>query len=725
MLKLDNVRTLEGLTVHGDDQSDHTFYILPERPTISRLPTGGLALRFVEYGQLREDGGKKFGGFVAFDTDLSVPDAAQQKIVQALQAEVDQRYQGRQPPAVKIAPISWLDGTVSLNLQKGTLIESITAAARPSLVGTNIACFSLELSELGTAIFKETLSTGSASAIQVIYHLKFYGRLPEMHAWGTWNASEFYSFFQDVNTEDNFWCEDSYTEIQSSSRYKNDVTKTGFTFTANPDLSSEDQARFEESIRAAINTQLNDAVQRNLLQAIADVDPSVKELQEGQDIEDIRRQISKTQIANVRVEWTEAKAIVTAKDPQGMLPTITTMTDAEGNALKWEDYYSKINVDEFLKTVQVTVQVNADFADLPIHSVEVKLKYPHGPNAKTQEFTFTKADDVKKFETFVHNGIRKVFYSYKVNFKNSAFSFQSAERETDDTNLVIDVDDLGVLSVDINDGDINFDQVARALIVVKYDGASPVESRFNMTASEKEFKLREIIKEPRTKPIRYQVTYEMADGRQIPSPEKTQNGKALFINDPFAAQRTISVRAAGNLDTDISMITLDVIYNDEANKHSARKTINLSKDLPTDDWSFPTIDDLSGKISYEGQISRVDGTTTPIPKQDAKGSIIVVGDVVQDFLEIAVAPDLIDWDVVKLVNVVLHYVDPANQVDERFEARFKPGDSEKSWKVPQKDKTVSQYQSTVTFFLKDGTRQTVGPVNENGLTVFPELAING
>ena len=58
-----------------------------------------------------------------------------------------------------------------------------------------------------------------------------YVSLPEMHAWGTWNASEFYSFFQDVNTEDNFWSEDSYTEIVSSSRYKSDVTKTGFDFT--------------------------------------------------------------------------------------------------------------------------------------------------------------------------------------------------------------------------------------------------------------------------------------------------------------------------------------------------------------------------------------------------------------------------------------------------------------------------------------------------------------
>lgn len=721
MLKLDNVRMIEGLTVHGDDQSDHTFYIMPNRPTFSKLPTGGLALRFVEYGQLRVSGEKKFGGFVAFDTDLSLPDATVANITQALQAEVAALYQGRQAPAVLVAPVTWLDGTVSLNLQQGALVETINAAAHPSLVGSNIACFSLELSELGTAIFKDTLSTGAASMIQVEYSLKFYARLPEMVAWGTWNASEFYSFFQDVNTEDNFWSEDSYTEIQSSSRYKNDVTKTHFQFVGNPNFSAEEQNALESEVRAAINQQLAEAVERNLLQAATAVDPNVKELREGEDIEDIRRTVNSTQIANVRVEWSEAKAIITDRHPKGMLPTITTMTDAQGAVLKWEDYYSKINVDEFLKTVQVTVQVNADFAELPIHSVEVKLRYPHGPNAKTQEFTFDAPDDVERFETFVHDGIRKVFYSYVVNFKNSAFTFESEEEETDDTNLVINVDDLGVLALDITDGDINFTQVQRAQIVVRYEGAVPIENRYNMTTDEREFKLREVIKEPRSKPVKYQVTYEMADGRQIAGPESSQDGKVLFVNDPFAAQRTVSLRAAGDLDNEIAMITVDLAYLDDENDYTQRKTVNLSKLLPTDDWSFPAVDDLVGKVVYSGQVSRVDGTTTPIPEQEAKGSVIVLGDVVQDFLEIAVVPDLIDWTRAKLVNVSLLYEDEDNEVNERFEVRFKNGDAEKTWKVPQKDKSVTGFTSTITYFLSDGNREVVGPKDETGLSVFPEI----
>src|SRR5690606_20476054 len=151
----------------------------------------------------------------------------------------------------------------------------------------NVASFMMELSELGTAIFKETLSKGIASGVQVIYKLNYYGRLPAMTARGIWHASEFYSFFQDINTEDNFWSEDSYTEIVSTSRYKNDVTETHFEFVQNPNLKAEDQAKLEADIRSIITKQLEAAVQRNLLKEIAEVDPNTKELREGQDIEDV------------------------------------------------------------------------------------------------------------------------------------------------------------------------------------------------------------------------------------------------------------------------------------------------------------------------------------------------------------------------------------------------------------------------------------------------------
>lgn len=722
MLKLDDIRLVEGMQVHGDSENDHTFYIMPQTPTFARMATGDLALRFVEYGQLREDGGKKFGGFVAFDVQLAVPAEKEQAIRAKLQEEVAARHQGRQAPTVVIAPIVWTGGTVDLLLsENGVVVEKLKGPGSPSLVSLNVAAFMIELTELGTAIFKDTLSSGSASGVQVVYHLDYYAQLPEMTARGEWHAEEFYKFSQDINTEDRFWSEDAYTEILESSRWKNDITTTEFNFVQDPNLKPEDQAKLESDITAAINQLLNEKVEKNLMEAIKEIDPDVKSLHKDQDIEDIKRVINKTQVSNVVVGWKSKKTIVTTNHPQGMLPSVTSLRDADGSPLVWEDYYSKISVDEFLKTLQVSVQVNADFERLPIHSVEVKLRYPHGPNAKTQEFSFTQADQVQKFEAFVHEGIRKYSWSYTVNYRNSSHTFQSEEIESDDTLLNVNVDDLGILALDIVDGDINFAQVPLARIEVSYDGAAPVQSRFNMTAEEKEFTLREIIRSPRTNPVNYRINYRMSDGREILGPQKEEHGKVLSVDDPFTSVKTVGFRAVGNLQTEISTILLSATYRDDAHDYTQEQNVNLSGAQPFFDWSFPVIDEETGKVTYSGTVNLADGTVRDVPETIAERSVIQAGIVTADFLEVSIVPDLVDWNLVKMVNASLSYKDSANSVNERADFLFRSGDSSKVWKIPLKDASKTDYESTVTYFLNDGTRKVTGPEPGTSLTVFLEL----
>ncbi len=103
---------------------------------------------------------------------------------------------------------------------------------------------------------------------------------------------------------------------------------------------------------------------------------------------------------------------------------------------------------------------------------------------------------MEKIEFLAHEGIRKYFRSYQVNFENSAFVFQSPEEEVDDNELTISVDDLGILALDVVNGDINFEQVSRAPTCgsgTHRDGAAPIEKLFNLTETEKEFKVREVI----------------------------------------------------------------------------------------------------------------------------------------------------------------------------------------------------------------------------------------
>ncbi|MET9023691.1 hypothetical protein ABZV93_27330 [Actinopolymorpha sp. NPDC004070] len=711
MLKLDNVRTIESHQVHGDDDParPNVFYVLPRFPRIARLENGGLALRFVEYDAIRVDGDSQFGGFVAFDTDLGLLPETEDKIRQKLQEEVNARFGGN-GPKVELQTVPWLSGAVRLVLQQdGKIVERISGATTPSLTGDNTACFFLELTVLGTAIFKETLSKGTSSAIQVVYDLDHYCRLPQAHAWGTWHSSAFYSFWQDVDTEDNFWSEDSYTEITRSSRYQNEVTETHFDLVEDPNLPQDQRAQFDSWVHELITKQLEAGVQRNLLQAIQAVDPSVKEWTEGQDIEDVHREVTNTQISDVRVEWTEAKAIVRRISPNGSLPTVTSLKGPDGQPLKWEDYYSKVSVDEFLRTLRLSIRVDADFPGYGITLVEVKVRYPHGENAKTVEATFTKDDAGKpqKAEFIVADKIRTFFWSYTVHFEGDTPAWTSAEVEDDGTDLNVKLANLPVLKLDIVNGDVNFDQVSRARVRVRYEGGDrPVERFFNLTANEAAHKLLEVIGKPRTGDVTYQTTYTMkGDGREIAGPELTTDADIISVDDPFRALKTITFVAVGDLQNDIGDISLQATYAEPDNGYQQTFGVTLSGEGKTfDTWTFPTIDEAKGKLSYQATIGHRDGTSEDVDVADAKGTRFEVGRKFADKLDVQLVPDLLDWTKLKLVNVSLRYDGSTPPKTDDF--LFRSSDTAaKAWTVFLAQGAPASYSYTATYFLLDGTRK--------------------
>lgn len=727
MLKLDNVRTIEGHQIHGDDDParSNIFYVMPRYPRIARLENGGLALRFVEYDAIRRVGDSQFGGFVAFDTDLSILPETTEKIRAGLQDELNNRAGGDGPKA-QIQTVAWLNGAVRLILQQdGKVVEKISGSTVPSLTGENTACFFLELTVLGTAIFKDTLSKGTASAIQVEYDLDHYVRLPEAHAWGHWHAYAFYSFFQDVNTEDNFWSEDSYTEITNTTRYKDDVTETHFDLVADPGLTPQQQADFDAAMHASIRAQLEAGVQRNLLEAVQAVDPSVKAWTEDQDIEDVHREVSNTQISDVHVEWTEAKAIIRPIHPKGMLPTVTSLKDTNGTPLKWEDYYSKISVDEFLRSLLLAIRVDADFDEYGITLVEVKVRYPHGENAKTVEATFTKEEAGKpqKAEFIVADKIRTFFWSYTVQFKGDVEPWTSDEVEDDGTDLNVKVSNLPVLKLDIVNGDINFEQVSRARVRVRYTGGvHPVERFFNLTADDSEHKLLEVIGKPRTGDVTYQTTYTMkGDGREITGPELTADANTVSIDDPFRALKTVTFQAVGDLQNDIGDITVQATYEEAGNDYRRDFGVTLSGDGKTfDTWTFPTVDETNGKLSYTATIGHRDGTSEDVEVPEAKGTRFELGRKFVDKLDVKIVSDLLDWSRLKMVNVSLQYLQSTPPKTDDFLIR--PADAEpKGWSVFLPKDKVASYTYTITYFLTDGTRKTDSRDDVTDESLFLEI----
>jgi hypothetical protein len=724
MLQIDKVQQIEDVTVYGDHPSDFTFYVVPQTPRF-RLENGKPSFKFIKYRELRQEGNDLFGGVCAFDTEFVVAPDKLAVVIAKLQEQVNAIYQprGQQPPEVVIGPLTYTGGTATLNIGEGsTLVEKVRGAGKPSLFGNNVATFWVELTKAGAAVFEQALQ-GQGGFVSVVYDLKIWARLPEIRAHAWWHASTFYDFCQTIDTEDNFWSEDSYEESIRETLIKNECMGTEFNFVGNPTIAAAEQQKVEQQIRDTITRQLEAGVERNMLEAIQKTDPDTKSLREDQDIEDIKRTVQKTQIANVDVTYKESQVVQWNIVPQGLLPNITSMKGPDGKTFEWKDYAVSVDIDDpFFRTIEVSLQVNADFANLPIFNVEAKLNYASGADAKTQAYVFSKPDDVGKFRAFVVDDNRKFKYSYEVNYKGDNRVFTSPVVETDDTKLTINVDDLGILVVDIAPGDLNFAQVRQAQLKVRYDdaGIDPIERQFTLTPEKNTFQIREVIFKPRTQPIKYDVKYFMTDGREYEVKGKQQDAPQLYVNDPFSAMKTVGLRAVGDLATKIQSIMVDLTYRDAGNhNYTQAKSIALSKATPFFDWTFPVIDENAGEVKYSGTIQYVDGTTRDIPETRAVRSTIQLGDVVADRLDVMVVPDLIDFVAVRLVNVGLHYV--SDDVDERKDLVFKKGDSAKNWTIDLKDKTKRDYKWSARYFMTDGTRKDVKDQAGEGETVILEL----
>jgi hypothetical protein len=403
------------------------------------------------------------------------------------------------------------------------------------------------------------------------------------------------------------------------------------------------------------------------------------------------------------------------------------MHDKDGNPYKWSDFATQVDLDDkFFRMINVPVRVNADFADATIDSVDVTFSYDQGNTHTKTGFSFTTPDKVERFKSFIENDERKYTYSYQVNYKGQSRSFNRQNVVTDAQALTIDVGDLGILGINIQPGNLNFAQVAQAQVVVRYEDATnnvdPIERQFMLDKTNNKFPLRETIFAPMANEYSYDVTYFMVDGKQYTVTGAKSRSPYLYVNAPFGGTKTVSVRAMGDLSADIQQIFVDLKYVDEKNQFTQTATAALNKTNPFFDWSFPCINPNAGVVSYSANITFNDGNVETIKEQIADKSTIMVGKPKNDdeYLNVTLIPDAIDFSTVRFVKVELHYVDAANSVDTQKDFVMRKSDSQmQTWNLRLHDKAKKTYSWSGTFYLTDGSTREVGPID----TADPMLVV--
>ncbi len=710
------------VTAFADDPNPSVFYVLPKAPTF-RIDSNGLPVfKFLKYRNpiAREDG-KKGGGFLICDVAFVLTNQQLTKSKTALQQIVNDRFRNRNPkPTVQVRNVAFTRSSCTVQLLDGsgpdaTLVERIQNPAAPSLYGDMVTPITVELSPEGATLLEEALQD-KGGVVQIAYDLFTAVKMPPMAVTVWFNASKFMHFHQQVDIDWKMYGDDSYRE---SIREKFVQAEAGG---VDVDPGGVTDAKVVNAARDWGFQQLDDAVKRMLLGDIAPVSEDARKVPDG--IEHLTRDMIVSKVANFRRTYRQGTVIEVNVGPRGTLPNITSMKGPDGKLFKWSDFARTVDLDDpFFKRVTVSYRANVDFDSMPVKSVDVTLRYGASQPKGT---SFVTANDVGQQAWPLENDNWKYRYQYLVNYKNESRQFASPEVETDAPVLTINVGDSGVLHADVQVGDMNFDQVSQALVTLGYEdadaGVPPQEWKFSFDKDNRGKAITKPIFAPRTKPFTYQVKYTMADGREYTGGKQTTMASQIFVGDPFQADKTVSVRSTGNFDGDIDTIFVDLKYRDETNDYNQSTSIALSSNQRFLDWTFPVVDETGGQVTYTETIQFADGTRKENPEKTADKQTILVGVATSDeFLQVDVLPDLLDFDVVKLVKVTIHYADPANQIDDTKDLVFRKDSKAQQYKVRVADKTKRSYQYSVEYFLNaNNARQEIGPKESTETTLILE-----
>ncbi len=718
MLLLEGKNDLPEATVYPDDLDDTLFYVLPNTPIIRR-DNGKAAMKFVKYRTLKPMANGDVGAALFFmDVELALLPAQEQALRSKLLEKVKARRGSQDERPLTTADIRLAKPQVtkaSVDVEvlaaSGNLVQKCNHAGKPSMYGNNVVAMSAELNQLGAPVFEAVMKSEGLGGVRVVYHMEFPARVPPIKATGTWTASKFYSFFQEVDYEENFWSEDDMSE-NIHEAFSNSESRV---VTFDPGWVPSDPAVLT-AVRSSIERQLDEAIKRNLLESIPPESRDVSKIRE-QDFENIKRQVMVNKRSDVSVHYEEKQIFTVEVHPQANMPSLVSQ------GFKWEDYAIEADTDDpFFRQLNLTIQVNADFETLPIFSVDVSIDYPpwtakHG----VQTFSFRKADDIGKFNAFIEGGSTKFKYRYVVNYKGESRVFESREFEHEGNDLKINVDELGLWLVDVEVGDMNFAQVGRAVLTLEHPevepGVPPV-CRFQIDKDARKFAVKELLLRP-AQAYRAEIKYFMNDGREYVRELPEQRGQRFYVDDPFSATKVVQLRTRGDFERRIDTIFVDLVYEDEKNAYRQTTSIALSRDKRFIDWSFPVIDERAGKVTYRAMTTFKDGSSSDAGEKTLTGMTLLLGEDTAT-LAVKVVPDLVDWNIVKLVNLELHYADPANGIDERESFVFRKGDPDAKWELALRDRSKSAYQWRATFFMADGSKKdaaSTGPVTDEALIV--------
>lgn len=604
-------------------------------------------------------------------------------------------------PAVILGEPLWKSGKVTMNAPQSAALVNGKIGERPaSLIGNNVAAFSIDLTADGATFMEQALvgrdgrGATDLTPIQVEYRLTMLAKLPPAKMYVKFDAARLYHSVRELFHEHQN-CSDDYFTSESSI---NTAIEAGL-ITIKIDSGGID----DPDITRMLMQQATSMVQELLTQRFAAKEKAKPEDWEvdAKDSAEVYRLKRETEVDMTSVEQTMELSTTTTYEiaPQGTLQAFFTKVQDMTPFVRVID----TNRDSFFKTLGLKARAFANWEEDAIAFVELEVKYEQRGEVKVQSFTFTPADhEPRSWDPALIAGKREFSFRWRVGFEGRSPGDWSTWEKSTTRDLNVSIETPGKLDVEVTGVGLDFENVLDAVLVhLRYEDAPrdvPLVGRSLLISKERPSgKWTRQLFVPWDKPVEYRVEYLLKSGTMVSKDWTKTDGPSenVLVSRPNVDLLDLVLIPAGRW-TGVIQAVISLRYVDGTYQKDTQ--INFSTAEEFKEWSVLLLNNNRRKFEYKILATFVNGDVQETLWLSREGDqavpVLVEG---PPRLEVKVYAPGHDFVMTPLIKVDLEYDDAAGTRDQES-LTLASKDDIKQWSIAIRKGGPRTYRYKVTYF---------------------------
>jgi hypothetical protein len=664
-----------------------TFYVVPDAPAIARDANGAPLFDFLWYRtppDAASAGLPSAGGFLTVTVSLA-PRADEIEILREHLEPIARNEGSRDTIAIRSLPVT--TGTVSLAFAGETggadFARAVAGNGPVSLSGAERATFVVELTRDGAALLWSALE-GGRDLLHARYDLVFQHWLGDI--------------------EMRVWCEAQQAHRATAARLAAGTTDPrGLREGLQAQHLAGVDIRSETPLDPAHQAALEKVGAMVLEAALADALFSFEQPAFGPGLaRDGRvgalRPFQTSMTATLNMTFRESYPV----EAHAILQDVLTVGRT---AAELGDRVTQVDLRGERRIIRdVSFLCTTDFAHDLIDLVKVRLTYEGttaaGPIHHDRELVFKEGIDAGRVRFDLASPDQRAYrYQAEVYYDGSPVPTVLAFGPVEDSIVVLDVDALGVLTVEAVTGDVSFEHVRTILVELEHP-ASTQTARLAIDREHPSGTWRVIIRDW-SREYRRRTTWIAADGRRIEENWQASTASRIRLNMPptlgVNAARSVQLVAAGDYSA-VRQIIAEVRLSSAPGAPHAEFAFSAPGQTASWDLAFDPVAHL--RYQVRRIIVRPDGTRLEGGWEDTDDSVLLVRDDARHQVEIVTrllrfSPD------VPLMLLALEPVDGVE--DDRATLQLRDGAGTR-WSFAVPDPTRHRYRYQLTLIHRDGRR---------------------